>query len=150
MTVANLALTVAPRQQGRGDRVVTTERGYVRDDGDSFAQNEANSSHRRALLDLLATRWTALIIDLLQERGETRFTEVLAALPGVGPKTLTRTLRRLQAASLIERTVHAEVPPRVEYALTDIGVSLAVPLREFRVWAEEHADDADFLAGDIF
>lgn len=93
----------------------------------------------RALLDLLANKWSALVIGSL-ERGMARFGELQAQLPGVGPKSLTQTLRRLEAASLVERTVYPEVPPRVEYALTDLGRSVAVPLGAIRAWAEDNID----------
>lgn len=93
----------------------------------------------RALLDLLANKWSALIIGLLED-GTARFTELQAALPGVGPKMLTQTLRRLEAASLLERTIYAEVPPRVEYALTELGRDVALPLHQLRTWAENNID----------
>lgn len=93
----------------------------------------------RALLDLLANKWSALIIGLLDD-GPKRFTQLQAHLPGVGPKMLTQTLRRLENASLISRTIYAEVPPRVEYALTDLGVSVSDPLAQLRNWAEANID----------
>lgn len=93
----------------------------------------------RALLDLLANKWSALTIGLL-EQGPARFTELRAALPGVGPKMLTQTLRRLEAAALLQRTVYAEVPPRVEYALTELGSDVAEPLGRLRTWAEDNID----------
>jgi DNA-binding HxlR family transcriptional regulator len=99
----------------------------------------AESCPCRALLDLLANKWSALIIGLLED-GPQRFTRLQAHLPGVGPKMLTRTLRRLEDAGLISRTVFAEVPPRVEYALTDVGVSVSDPLARLRRWAEENID----------
>lgn len=99
----------------------------------------------RALLDLLANKWSALAIGLLDERAPMRFSELQAALPGVGPKMLTQTLRRLEAASLIERTVYAEVPPRVEYALTALGESVNGPLDQIRTWAEDNIDKIDAL-----
>lgn len=98
----------------------------------------------RALLDLLANKWSALIIGLL-EQGPARFTELQAALPGVGPKMLTQTLRRLEAASLLRRTIYAEVPPRVEYALTELGCDVAEPLGRLRAWAEDNIDRIDAL-----
>ncbi len=94
----------------------------------------------RALLDLLANKWSALIIGLLED-GPQRFTQLQAGLPGVGPKMLTQTLRRLESAGLLTRTVYAEVPPRVEYHLTDIGVSVSDPLARLRRWVEDHIDD---------
>jgi len=98
----------------------------------------------RALLVLLPNKWSALIIGLLED-GPARFTELQTRLPGIGPKMLTHTLRRLEAASLIDRTVYAEVPPRVEYALTDIGVSVAAPLGHVRAWAEQNIDRIELL-----
>jgi len=93
----------------------------------------------RILLDLLANKWSALVIGLLSD-GPMRFSVLQAGLPGISPKMLTRTLRRLESASLITRTVYAEVPPRVEYQLTDLGVSAAHPLALIRTWAEQNLD----------
>ncbi|AIY46709.1 winged helix-turn-helix transcriptional regulator [Mycolicibacterium fortuitum] len=99
----------------------------------------------RALLDLISNKWSALVIGMLDERSAVRFSELQAALPGVGSKMLTQTLRRLEAASLVERSVYAEVPPRVEYTLSELGRSAAVPLGQIRAWAEEHIDQVEFL-----
>lgn len=99
----------------------------------------------RALLDLISNKWSALVIGMLDERSAVRFSEFQAALPGVGSKMLTQTLRRLEAASLVERSVYAEVPPRVEYTLSELGRSAAVPLGQIRAWAEEHIDQVEFL-----
>jgi DNA-binding HxlR family transcriptional regulator len=96
-------------------------------------------------LDLISNKWSALVIGMLDERSAVRFSELQAVLPGVGPKMLTQTLRRLEAASLVERTVYAEVPPRVEYTLSELGRSAAVPLGQIRAWAEEHIDQVEFL-----
>lgn len=99
----------------------------------------------RALLDLLSNKWSALIIGLLEVRGPARFTELQSELPGVGAKMLTQTLRRLQAASLVDRAVFAEVPPRVEYRLTELGRSVAEPLATLRAWAENNIDQIEAL-----
>jgi DNA-binding HxlR family transcriptional regulator len=102
----------------------------------------------RALLDLLSNKWSALIIGLLEERGAVRFSELQAQLPGVGAKMLTQTLRRLEAASLVNRTVYAEVPPRVEYTLTELGVSVSEPLAQLRTWVEDNIDRVEALNRD--
>ncbi|MET0453361.1 MAG: helix-turn-helix domain-containing protein [Mycobacterium sp.] len=102
----------------------------------------------RSLLDLLANKWSALIIGLLDDRGALRFTAVQTALPGVGAKVLTQTLRRLEAASLVTRTIYPEVPPRVEYQLTELGVSVSEPLGALRAWAEDNLDRIESLNGD--
>ncbi|GFG67711.1 cinnamoyl ester hydrolase [Mycobacterium kubicae] len=101
----------------------------------------------RTLLDLLANKWSALLIGLL-EPGPLRFSGLRDQLPGISSKMLTRTLRRLEAASLITRTVYADVPPRVEYELTELGASAAVPLRLLRTWAEENLDHVAALNQD--
>lgn len=98
----------------------------------------------RVLLDLLANKWSAMVIGLL-ERGSARFTALQHDMPGVSPKMLTRTLRRLEAARLVTRTIYAEVPPRVEYSLTDLGASAAYPLRLMCTWAEDNVDRIDAL-----
>lgn len=99
----------------------------------------AESCPCRSLLDLLANKWSALVIGLL-EHGPRRFGVLQASMPGISSKMLTRTLRRLESASLITRTVYAEVPPRVEYELTDLGVGAARPLSLIRTWAEQNLD----------
>lgn len=99
----------------------------------------------RALLNMISNKWSALVIGMLDERSAVRFSELQAALPGVGSKMLTQTLRRLEATSLVERSVYAEVPPRVEYTLSELGRSAAVPLGQIRAWAEEHIDQVEFL-----
>ncbi|MGN6606383.1 MAG: winged helix-turn-helix transcriptional regulator, partial [Jatrophihabitans sp.] len=67
-----------------------------------------------------------------------RFGELRERIGGVAPKVLTQTLRALERDGLVTRTVYAEVPPRVEYALTKLGRSLREPLEAVQVWAEQH------------
>ncbi|WP_254493438.1 winged helix-turn-helix transcriptional regulator, partial [Salmonella enterica] len=74
-------------------------------------------------LDRLGDKWTVLIIETLEE-GPRRFNEIRLAVGGITPKVLTSTLRSLTADGLIAREAFAEVPPRVEYRLTDLGRSL--------------------------
>lgn len=101
----------------------------------------------RALLDLLANKWSALIIGLL-ENGPQRFTRLQAQLPGVGPKMLTQNLRRLEDAGLVVRDVYAEVPPRVEYSLTDLGIGVSDPLARLRQWVEDNIDQVSAITSD--
>lgn len=77
-----------------------------------------------------------------------RFNQLQAQLPGVGAKMLTQTLRRLEAASLLDRAVYAEVPPRVEYTLTELGVSVSAPLAQLRSWVEDNVDRVQALNRD--
>lgn len=95
----------------------------------------------RALLDLLANKWSALAIGALED-GPRRFGELQRHLQGVSPKVLTQTLRRLEEFGLVDRTVYPVVPLHVEYSLTELGRSAAVPLRMLRSWVEANIDDA--------
>lgn len=89
----------------------------------------------RPVLDLLADRWSALALDALQD-GPLRFGELRRRLEGISAKVLTSVLRRLEDYELVDRTVFAEVPPRVEYALTPLGRDASAPLHALRVWVE--------------
>jgi DNA-binding HxlR family transcriptional regulator len=90
----------------------------------------------RDMLDLLANKWTALAIGALED-GPLRFGELRRTLEGVTPKVLSATLKRLEGAALIDRVVFPEVPLRVEYSLTPLGVSAAAPLAHLRDWVNE-------------
>lgn len=94
----------------------------------------------RALLDLLANKWSALAIGALEE-GPQRFGVLQRRLQGVSPKVLTQTLRRLEDFGLLDRTVYPTVPLHVEYSLTALGKSAAVPLNLLRTWVEENIDN---------
>jgi DNA-binding HxlR family transcriptional regulator len=89
----------------------------------------------RLVLDRVAEKWTGLVVLALSD-GTLRFGELRDRIGGVAPKVLTQTLRNLERDGLVTRTVHAEVPPRVEYALTDLGASLREPLAAIQLWAE--------------
>lgn len=92
----------------------------------------------RDMLDLVAQRWTALAIGAMED-GPRRFGQLRTRLEGVSPKVLTQTLRRLEDRGLVSRTVYPEVPARLDYALTDLGRSAAVPLRALRDWVEANS-----------
>ena len=91
----------------------------------------------RRVLDLIADKWTALAIHVLAG-GTFRYGELHRALGGISQKMLTQTLRNLEANGLVKRTVHAEIPPHTEYALTPLGRTLIKPLNALCAWAEAH------------
>ncbi len=91
----------------------------------------------RVVLDRIGDKWTALVV-LSLSKGPMRFTQLRHRIQGVTPKVLTQTLRTLERDGLVTRTVYAEVPPRVEYALTPLGMSLRRPLDAVQRWAESH------------
>jgi len=94
----------------------------------------------RQVLDRIGDTWSVLIIGSLAD-GPLRFTELAARIGGVSPKMLTQTLRGLERDGMISRTVHPVVPPKVEYALTDLGASLLDLVSALGSWAERHIAD---------
>lgn len=101
---------------------------------DVFASDCAS----RVVLDRIGDRWTVLVVIALAER-RLRFTELRSRIQGITPKVMTQTLRALERDGLVTREVFAEVPPRVEYELTELGRDLLAPIDAVRIWAEEHA-----------
>ncbi len=95
----------------------------------------------RDILDLVASKWSALIIGRLEER-PFRFGQLRRAIPGITQKMLTQTLRRLERDGLVARTVYSEMrPPQVEYSLTELGLTVTEPLEAMRHWTEQHLPD---------
>jgi DNA-binding HxlR family transcriptional regulator len=93
----------------------------------------------RLVLDRIGDKWTVLVVLLLSD-GPMRFSELRSRLGRVAPKVLTQTLRRMERDGLVTREIFAEVPPRVEYALTDLGNSLIEPIAVIGDWAEVNVD----------
>lgn len=89
-----------------------------------------------ATLDLIGGKWKSVILFRLSE-GTKRFSELGRLLPRVSPRMLTRQLRDLERDGLVTRTVYAEVPPRVEYSLTDTGRTLQPVLDALLAWGEK-------------
>ncbi|WP_370178146.1 winged helix-turn-helix transcriptional regulator [Alteriqipengyuania sp.] len=86
----------------------------------------------------VADKWTLLIIESLEEGGTRRFSELGRTLPGISQKMLTQTLRQMEREGLVVRTAYPEVPPRVEYSLTDMGRDLAEAFCGVWQWAERN------------
>ncbi len=94
----------------------------------------------RAILELIADKWTLLILPALR-RGPKRNGDLMRLIGGVSQKMLTQTLRELERNGLVARFDHQEVPPRVEYELTELGHSLSDTVRKLDSWAESHIPD---------
>jgi DNA-binding HxlR family transcriptional regulator len=94
----------------------------------------------REVLDRVGDKWSVLVIALLGERGQ-RFNELKRSIEGISQRMLTLTLRQLEHDGLVLRTVHATVPPRVDYALTELGESVLAPISALIRWATEHGTD---------
>jgi DNA-binding HxlR family transcriptional regulator len=89
-----------------------------------------------ATAEIICSKWTALIIRDLAE-GRSRFCELERSLAGISPRTLSLRLRALEEEGIIERRTYPEVPPRVEYALTEKGRALEPLIEDMRRYGRE-------------
>ena len=96
----------------------------------------------RMVLDLIADKWTTLVIYLLS-RGTHRYGELQREIGGISQKMLTQTLRQLEEDGLVLRVVYPEVPPRTEYSLTPLGQTLREPLGALCQWAMVHLPEVE-------
>lgn len=92
-------------------------------------------------LKMIGGKCKPLILDRLIRNGTQRFSELMREITQVSQRTLTNQLRELEADGLINRTVYAEVPPRVEYSVTPKGKSLETILELMCEWGEKNIDD---------
>ena len=102
--------------------------------------SDPNSQDCRAvsgILGRIGDKWSVLIISRLGE-GPRRFNEIKRMIGGISQRMLTLTLRNLERDGLVTRTVYPEIPPRVEYQLTELGRSLQTPIQGLWDWAAEH------------
>lgn len=102
----------------------------------------ADCRRMNSVLSLVGDKWTVMIVMVLVERPR-RFNDLKRTIGGISQQMLTRTLKALDRDGMICRTVHPTVPPQVEYALTEMGHSLAMPLRELGAWTARHLEQID-------
>ena len=88
----------------------------------------------------VADKWTMIVLEVLVEHGELRFTRLAELSEGISQKMLTQTLRAMERDGLVIRTVHPVIPPKVEYRLTDLGFSLAEAFCGVWLWAEKNLE----------
>lgn len=89
-------------------------------------------------VQLIGNKWKLLILRNLIYTGKQRFTDFVKSIPGISKKVLTDNLRALEDDGLIEREVYAEVPPRVEYSLSDLGRTLKPVLDAMSDWGTDY------------
>lgn len=94
----------------------------------------------RHILDRFGDKWSILIISILGHVGKQRFNELNQQIGDISQKMLTVTLRSLEADGLVSRKLYPEIPPRVEYELTDLGRSLLPHIEQLAHWAEQNME----------
>ena len=94
-------------------------------------------------VDIVFSRWTTPILWQLNVHGRQRFSDLRNLVGGITAKVLTQRLRQLERDGLVSRTFHPEIPPRVEYEITDLGHSLAPVFASLTTWAQDHLGDVE-------
>ncbi|MEG3180821.1 winged helix-turn-helix transcriptional regulator [Sphingomonas sp. LT1P40] len=105
-----------------------------------MTDSQPTHSECRTVTGILARvgdKWTVLVVMTLRQQPR-RFNDLKRAVQGISQQMLTRTLKALERDGLVSRTVHATVPPQVEYGLTNLGHSLAEPVKILGQWAFEN------------
>ncbi|WPR76118.1 helix-turn-helix domain-containing protein [Algoriphagus sp. NG3] len=94
----------------------------------------------RTVLDRIGDKWSILVILILGEEETIRFNELQKSMGDISQKMLTVTLRKLESDGLVHRTIFPEIPPRVEYKLTERGKSLLPHIHSLSAWAADNIE----------
>jgi DNA-binding HxlR family transcriptional regulator len=97
----------------------------------------------REIIERVADKWTMLVLEVLEEHGVVRFTRLGELVGDISQKMLTKTVRQMERDGLVTRTVHAVIPPRVEYELTALGRSLGEAFCGVWIWAEKNGGEIE-------
>lgn len=111
----------------------------------AFRKDDGNVQVCNAMGDILnriGDKWSVMIVGYLTKK-TMRFNELRHAIGGISQRMLTLTLRNLERDGLVTRTVYPEIPPRVEYALTELGRTLTEPLDALWNWAAAHQNEVN-------
>ncbi|MFI6181508.1 winged helix-turn-helix transcriptional regulator [Nonomuraea sp. NPDC051191] len=100
-----------------------------------------------AAIAVMGGKWKGLILFALQD-GSLRFGELRRAVPGISERVLILQLREMQTAGLLHREVYHQVPPKVEYSLTEFGHSLNTAMAPLGEWGEEHVERIEAIPWD--
>jgi DNA-binding HxlR family transcriptional regulator len=101
----------------------------------------------RRVLEIFSTKWTSMVLHALHalHGGRCRAGVLHRSLPGISKKMLTQTLRDMEASGLVERQVHATLPPSVDYSLTPLGIRFVEPVELLYDWSRRNEDALDAL-----
>jgi DNA-binding HxlR family transcriptional regulator len=114
---------------------------------DNFTSEE-NTDLLREVLQVVASKWTALILCRLKS-GNKRYSELQKELPGISQKMLTQSLKDLERDGIVARMSYPIIPPRVDYSLTPLGGTLIEPLAGLLQWAEEHIEQVKLARANV-
>jgi DNA-binding HxlR family transcriptional regulator len=106
-----------------------------------------DSCRVRSVFGRIGDKWAIYVVDRLGQ-GPHRFSELNRGIDGITPRMLTVTLRGLERDGIVTRTVHAAVPPRVDYQLTPLGETLLDPIGQLVIWADAHVCEIETARAD--
>ena len=95
------------------------------------------------LIGRVADKWTMIILEVLEEHKELRFTQLARKVEGISQKMLTQTLRQMERDGMVTRTIHPVIPPRVDYCLTPLGLSLGAAFCGVWIWAKKNLSEVE-------
>ena len=95
------------------------------------------------IIELISKKWALLVINTIGNNGTLRFNQIMKNLDGINPKSLSSRLREIEGYGLIERRSYAEIPPRVEYSLTDEGKELRKAIVPLMEWTHRHDKEGE-------
>lgn len=96
-------------------------------------------------LQVIGGKWKPIILYHLSDNGTRRFGELKQMMPNITQKMLTQQLRELERDGLIHRVVYAQVPPKVEYSLTELGMSLLPIMQSLNQWGRQYEEQSHVL-----
>ncbi len=99
----------------------------------------------QGVIDVVSKKWSLLIVGVLGNSSKMRYNEIMNELKGISPKTLADTLKRLHHAGIVNRQSFNEIPPRVEYSLTEDGEELRDAIIPVINWAVDRSDHKDCI-----
>ncbi len=106
-------------------------------------EHTPGNCHAREILARVGDKWSVYVIHVLNDAGTLRFNELRSRVTGISQRMLTVTLRGMERDGLVTRTVYPEVPPRVEYRLTELGSTLRQLVRGLVEWSGAHLREVD-------
>ena len=112
--------------------------GNQMDKNELFVRWQVEGCPVRNVLDRFGDKWSVLVLLILSEESPMRFNELNRVIRDISQKMLTVTLRTLEADGLIARKIYPEIPPRVEYRLTDLGKSLVPHINALAAWSQQN------------
>jgi DNA-binding HxlR family transcriptional regulator len=115
----------------------------MRDQGPPGGNDSRLETLVRELIGRVADKWTMLVLDSLEEHGALRFTRLGEMVGGISQKMLTKTVRQMERDGLVTRTVYPVIPPKVEYKITPLGLSLSAAFCGVWEWASQHHEEVE-------